>query len=177
MKPTPMQSIVIGMGGMILFGWMMLSLFVLDPPGRLTADSVKVVTGKLAKAVEMGGKRRDLDVWIDGQEIPFRSFDSVYPRSYDRDVLATLRPGMEVRVSVEIKDADSPRRNLAQNQPFFPLVALELDGKPALTLEAYNQWSAENQKVAQWFLPLMFCGCAYLGYSGIKARKVRSGWV
>lgn len=172
-----MQSIIVGLGGMILFGWVMLSLFVLDPPGRLTAASVKVVTGKIAKAVEMGGKRSDLDVWIEGQEIPFRSFDSVYPRSYDREILATLRPGMEARVSVQIKDADSPGRNLAQNQQFFPLVALEVDGKPALTLESYNQWSVENQKVAQWFLPVMICGCAYLAYSGIKARKVRLGVV
>ncbi len=166
-----MQTILLGAGGMILFGYFVLSLFVLDPPGILTADSVKVVTGKLVKASESGGKRKDLDVWIEDQELPFRSFDSVYPRSFDSEVLATLRPGMEVRVSVRIKEAHSPRRNLAQNQLFYPLVALELDGKPALTLEAYNQWSVENQKVAQWFLPLMICACAYLLWAGIRARR------
>ena len=156
---------------MVLFGYFLVTLFVLDPPHMLTAESVKVVTGKLIKATE-SGSRKDLDVWIEGQELPFRSFDSVYPRSYDREVLATLRPGVEVRVSVRIKEADSPRRNLAQNQLFYPLVALEVDGKPALTLEAYNQWSVENQKVAQWFLPVMMCGCGYLVFSGIMRRRL-----
>ena len=159
---------------MIVFGYVMLSLFVLDPPGMLTAERVKVVTGKLVKATESGGKRKDLDVWLEGQELPFRSFDSVYPSRFDHEVMASLRPGMEVRVSVRIREADSPRRNLAQNQLFYPLVALELDGKPALTLAAYNQWSDENQKVAQWFLPLMMCGCGYLVFFGIRQRRAGS---
>lgn len=159
---------------MILCGYFMLSLFVLEPPGMLTADSVRVVTGRLVKATETGGKSKDLDVWLEGQELPFRSFDSVYPRSFDGQVLATLRPGMEVRVSVRNKEADSPRRNLAQNQLFYPLVALELDGRPALTLAAYNHWSAENQKVAHWFLPLMMCLCGYLVFSGIRLRRAGS---
>ncbi|HEY1048904.1 MAG TPA: hypothetical protein VGE39_04090 [Prosthecobacter sp.] len=172
MTPTPVQSILVGVGGMILFGWMMLSLFVLDPPGKLTPADVKVFSGKVKSAFEMGSKGRSLDVWLEGQEFPFRCFGGAYPPSFDKDVLATLQPGVAASVSVELEDAGEPRHNMAQNQSFRPFVALELNGKPALTLEKYNQWSEENQKTAHWVLPILFCCCLGLLWSGVQKRKM-----
>lgn len=58
------------------------------------------------------------------------------------------------------------------NQSFRPFVALELNGKPALTLEKYNQWSEENQKTAHWVLPILFCCCLGLLWSGVQKRKM-----
>lgn len=166
-----MQSILGGLGGMILFGWIMLSLFVLDPPGKLTSADVKVFSGTVTNAGETGSKGRSLDVWLEGQEFPFRCFGGPYPKSFDKEVLATLQPGASASVSVELEDVDNPRHNSAQNQSFRPFVALELNGKPALTLEKYNQWSEENQKVAHWVLPALFCCSIGLFWSGMKKRK------
>lgn len=169
-----MQSLIGGLVGTLLFGWVMLSLFVFDPPGRLTAADVKIVSGKIVqyeRGVGKGGG--SLDVWIAGREVPFRSFDGPYPGSFDPEVLALLGLGVEARVSVKTGEMDAPRRNLSQNQFFYPLVALDLNGRPALTLEAYNQWSVKNQELAQWVLPLLFCGSVYLLWAGIMAQRAR----
>jgi len=169
-----MQSLIGGLVGTLLFGWVMLSLFVFDPPGRLTAADVKIVSGKIVqyeRGVGKGGG--SLDVWIAGREVPFRSLDGPYPGSFDPEVLALIGLGVEARVSVKTGDMGAPRRNLAQNQFFYPLVALDLNGRPALTLEAYNQWSVKNQELAQRVLPLLFCGSVYLLWAGIMAQRAR----
>lgn len=176
MKPTPMQSIVGGLAAMALFGWIMLSLWVLDPPGRLASADVKVVAGRVVKTGHVGVKAGydTLEIWIEGQPIPFRSFDGPYPKSFDAEVLSMLRPGVDARVSVEPEDLASPRRNLAQNQLFYPLVALDVAGRPALTLEAYNAWSVKNQKTGFVVLPVLFlCGVGLLR-SGLLARRLQS---
>jgi hypothetical protein len=174
MKPSAMQSLIGGLLGTLLFGWVMLSTLVFDPPGRLTAADVKTVSGRIVKYEKSGNNSSgSLDVWIEGREVPFRSFDGPYPGSFDPDVLALLKLGVKAEVSVKTGEMSAPRRNLAQNQYFYPLVALDLNGKPALSLEAYNQWSVKNQKVAQWFLPLMFCGSLYLLWAGIMAQQSR----
>ncbi|MGV3658781.1 MAG: hypothetical protein ACO1TE_01315 [Prosthecobacter sp.] len=175
MQPTPMQSILGGVGGMILFGYVMLSLFVLDPPGKLTSAHVKVFSGTVKSTSEMGAQDRSLDVWLEGQEFPFRCFGGVYPQSFDKEALALLRPGVYASVSVQLKDADQPRHNRAQNQSFRPMVALELNGRPALTLEKYNQWSVENQKTAHLVLPILFCCSLGLFWSGMQKRKMSQG--
>ncbi len=174
MKPSGMLSVIGGLAGTLLFGWVMLSLFVFDPPGRLGDSDVKVVAGKVVKfrkAENQGGGT--LDLWLEGREVPFRCFDGPYPGSFDPEVLKLLGTGVEARVSVRTGEMGAPRRNLAQNQSFYPFVALDLDGRPAMTLEGYNQWSVKNQKVAQWFLPLMFCGSLYLLGAGIMAQRAR----
>lgn len=172
MKFSAMQSLFAGLVGTVLFGWVMLSLFVFDPPGRLTTADVKTVSGKVAKIEKRGSKGGGtLDLWIEGQSVPFRSFDGPYPGSFDPQILLLLKPGVEARVTVRTGDTGTPRRNLAQGQSFYPFVALEVDGRPALTLAAYNQWSVENQKLAKWFLPLMFCGSVYLLAAGFKAQR------
>lgn len=167
-----MQSILGGVGGMILFGWMMLSLFVLDPPGKLTSADVKVFSGTVKSAFEMGSKGRSLDVWLEGQQFPFRCFGGAYPQSFDKDALEALQPGVTANVSVKLRDVNTPRHNMAENQSFRPFVALELNGRPALTLEKYNQWSEENQKVGHWVLPILFCCCLGLFWSGMQKRKM-----
>ncbi len=174
MKPSAMQSLIGGLVGTLLFGWVMLSMFVFDPPGRLTAADVKIVAGKIVKYEKSGNQGGgSLEVWIEGREVPFRSLDGPYPNSFDPEVLALLGLGVEARVSVKAGEMNAPRRNLAPNQSFYPLVALDLNGKPALSLEAYNQWAVKNQKVALWFLPLMFCGSVYLLWAGIMAKRAR----
>ena len=114
-----------------------------------------------------------LDLWIAGQDVPFRAIDGPYPRSFDASVLESLLPGAAARVSVRSADMTAPRRNLAQNQLFYPFVALDVDGKAALTLEAYNQWSVDNQKVAKWFLPLMFGASLCLLIAGIRTHRTQ----
>ncbi len=169
-----MQSVIAGLVGTLLFGWVMLSMFVFDPPGRLTVADVEIVSGRIVKYEKSGNKGvGTLDVWIEGRKFPFRSFDGPYPGSFDPEVLALLKLGVEAQLSVRTGEMSAPRRNLVQNQYFYPLVALDLNGRPALSLEAYNQWSVKNQKVAQWFLPLMFCGSAYLLWAGIMAQRSR----
>lgn len=166
-----MQSILGGVGGMLVLGWMMLSLFVLNPPGNLTSADVKVFSGTVKSASEISSKDTSLDVWLEGQEFPFRCFGGAYPQSFDPSTLALLRPGATARVSVKLDDADKLRHNRAQNQSFRPMVALEVNDKPALTLEAYNAWSVANQQTARLFLPVMFCASIYLCYSGVQARR------
>ncbi len=174
MKPSAMQSVLAGLVGTALFGWVMLSLFVLDPPGKLTDSDLKTVSGKVVKVEKTKGKGGGmLDLWLAGQDVPFRALDGPYPRSFDAAVLESLRPGSEARLSVRSADMTAPRRNLAQNQLFYPFVALDVDGKAALSLAAYNQWSVDNQKLAKWFLPLMFCASLYLLVAGIRAQSTQ----
>lgn len=174
MQPTPTQSIV---GGVLVavFSAGMLLWQLLGTPVPLVNASVKVLAGKVTKTGHVGIKVQHdtLEIWIEGQPLPFRCFDGPYPGSFDAGVLSTLRPGIEARVTVTQDSLEKPLYNLAQNQQFYPLVALDLAGKPALTLQAYDAWMVKNRKAGLWLWPIMlFCG-VYLFYFGVQARRLQ----
>lgn len=173
MRPTTMQAIIGGAIVMAFCAYWLLSIMILDPPGQLTTPQLTFVSGRVSSTQDVGLKRGygTLEIWIEGHKLPYRCFDGPFPGSFDLAALQLLGPGADARIGVVTKELESPRTNLAQGQSFYPFVSLELAGKPALSLDAYNEWSRKNQQTATLVVPLFFCCGAYLLYSGIIAKR------
>ena len=170
-----MQAILVGAAVAIFGVYWLLSVLVLDPPGRLTRDHLTFIEGAVASTGNAGLKpgHGTLEIWVAGQALPFRSFDGPYPGSFDPETLSQLAPGSQVRVGVVTSELKSPRTNRAQGQSFYPLVSLDVAGKAALTLEAYNLWARNNLQTALVVVPAFMCGGVYLLWAGVLARRER----
>jgi len=173
MRLTRNQSTIVGIVTLAFCGYGLLSLLVLDPPGRITPDQLTFIEGAVASTNDVGIRKGygTLEISVIGQELPFRCFDGPYPGSFDRDVLRRMMPGKNVRIGVVTSELASPRRNRAQGQSFYSFVCLDVEGRSALTLEAYNLWSRKNLKTGLILLLLLMCCGAYLIRAGCVACR------
>jgi hypothetical protein len=173
MRPSPLQAIIVGAATAAFSAYWLVSMILIDPPGQLTSKQLAFIEGRVSSLGDVGIKRGygTLEIWIEGQVLPFRCFDGPYPGSFDQSTLAELGAGKHVRVGLESAELKAPRTNLAQGQSFYSFVSLEIEGKSALTLEAYNVWSKQNIRVGFIVMPLLMFGGAYYVLSGLAARR------
>lgn len=168
-----MQSMIIGAITMIGTLWIMGSLYIFNPPRHYLESDLTFFSGEI-KSVGNVNQRKGfatLELAIKGQPLVFRCFDGPYPGSFDRAVLSTLAEGRQARIGVVTTALQTHRTDLASGVNFYPFVSLELNGRPALTVQNYNNWSKRNQALGKWLLPFFCCAGVYLLYAGLEARK------
>lgn len=148
MRQHPLQAVLLGVAAIGFAVFLLIMLLFADPPGATRPDQMLFIGGTVTSSGEVpsGKNHRALEIWIGKMPLPFRCFDGPYPGSFDRNILAQLAPGKEVKVGLLPADFESPRLNRAQGQRFYPIRSLEIESHPALSLEAYNLWEGKNRK-------------------------------
>ena len=172
-RVSTLKALIIGGLGTILFGGLMVSVLVINPRKELDVDHLTIVEGTISETGETKKLKghSSLQVWLKGRSIPFRCSDGPYPKLFQRENLQHLKAGKLVKIGVETNEMAEPRRDNYEGQDFYPLVSLEVEGRPLLTLENYNSWLRSDNEVANWLLPLLFGLCAFLFVAGLRARE------
>ena len=164
--------IAVGFLSSILPGWGTLQLYT-GGSTNLSANDLEYSVGILDRSVELqsGKHSGGLQLWVQGQPLPFESSSIEYPRVYDRPILASLAPGSKIRIGYNRKSVSEPSFSPSRNQSFHSVEMLEINDAPALTLEARNKARSENVQGLKIFLPLMFLVGVGLLTAGIKDLK------
>ena len=165
------KALVAGIIATPIFGFFTIYLFFFsDRP--LSQSDIEVVRGNAARVeVVRAGRNADaLQIWLTGQSVPFRG-SAGYPASYRKETLARLTASAPMEIGVLPTDRIKPRRDRVRGQDFIPIHMLTVAGTPALTLDDYNRWNVENQKVGKYVASiLLLCALFLLGY-GLRHRR------
>jgi len=165
LKHIPIFLIVIGAGGILLFGVLSAYLFIY-PAAPFTPEDIVVTKGVLDRAEETNIRNGSgtLQLWLAKTQLPFRS-QSSYPGSIKKDVLDKLRPGIPVTIGTLKEEQKSPRTEFTQGQQFRSICSLSVGGRVALSLEDYNAWCSKNNGMGKIVAPILVaCSIATLGF-------------
>lgn len=132
----------------------------------LTEADVTQFSGAVKEAREFSGK----NAYLENQPHPFRCFSSLYPGAFKLDLHRRIERGVFVSLGVATSEASAPRRNWAQNQPFFEFITMSIGSDDALTLDAHNKSVESNKKVGPWFCLVMAVVCVCLFWLGYRHR-------
>jgi hypothetical protein len=169
MEASPYKIIAVGAVAGPLFGWGTVAMYTGNQ--RLTVNDLEYFSAPLERAEEVEGRKRskDLMLWLKGQSSPFKS-GVLYPRGYDKSVLASLQPGVIVKVGCERKYIANPGSDRATptNQSFYYIDTLDVNNQPALTLESSNEAKAFNTQIGKVLMPIMFTGSIALLFVGVN---------
>lgn len=116
-------------------------------------------------------KQPGLELVLRGQSVRFRIYERIFADLLQRRVPAELVPGAQVRVTVEKEDYESPRSPAPLRVPTVAVDALEVAGKPILTLAASRQWSEGNRSVWWVLAPVVSAMAAYVTVMLVRRRR------
>lgn len=167
-----MQALLIGGIMSLIFGGIMVELFLLHPVRPIPEKDVFWQEGTLTHLEEhiRGRGYATLCLGIEGIPHRFHCFNGPYPQHFDRAKLQELLIGSTVSLAVHRQESAS-RHPPGSDHSFVPVVAIKAGAADLLSLNSYNTWSESNQAVARWFLPTMFVLCLYLTWRGWEAKK------
>jgi hypothetical protein len=155
MQPSPLKLIVLGAGGVVLFGAVGVSFYASS--GEYASSDVERVAGTVAEVrdLDQGGGSRGLEVRLSDESLPFRS-SGTYPDAFSQDALRYVVPGAQVAIEIDSKERSSPRFSWAEGQKFRNILSLKVGDRVALSQENYNAWSRENREIGKIMLPVFF---------------------
>jgi hypothetical protein len=84
---------------------------------------------------------------------------------YRQNVGTLLSRGAQVDIGVLATEREKHRKDYIHNQRFVPIYSLTVNSAVVFSLDDYNRWSAQNQKVGKIVMPIMlarFRGFSYL---------------
>jgi len=165
------KALVAGIIGVPLFGFFTIYLFFFSDRS-LSQSDIEVVRGNVARVeVVRAGRNADaLQIWLTSESVPFRG-SAGYPGFYNKEALAHLTASASVEIGILPTERIKPRRDRVRAQDFIPIHMLTVAGTPALTLDNYNRWNVENQKVGKYVASiLLLCAFFLLGY-GLRHRR------
>ena len=170
MEPSPYKLIAVGFLAGGLGGWGTVSLYTSS--SSLTTNDLEYFSATLDRSEEVRGHKgsKDLMLWLKGQSLPFKS-GVLYPRGYDKSVLASLTPGVLVKVGCERKYITNPGENRSTNQKFYYIDTLDVNNQPALTLQSSNEVKAFNTQIGKVLMPIMLTGGFALFLTGVNRLK------
>jgi hypothetical protein len=116
----------------------------------LTAANVTQFSGVVKQARVFSGKNAYLEITLENHR--------------------RLEMGAFVSLGVATSEASAPRRNWAQNQPFFEFITMSIGSDDALTLDAHNKSVESNKKVGPWFCLGIAVVCVCLFWLGYRHR-------
>jgi hypothetical protein len=173
----PINSIkhaAIGICTLAFWGGVGYHSLIANPTRRLTEQDLQTFSGKVSKTEEVvTGKRdaRSLQIWLVDQPLPFRGLDGAYPEIYDQNVVARIKPGSNLQISVVRSRIKSPPKDSTRNQRFHEIVALNVNKEPALNLAIYNEWNLNNAATGQLVIPILFLVSLGLTIDGLRPRS------
>jgi hypothetical protein len=172
MRPSPYKMIAVGFACSGLFGGVTIQAYTSGTTNLSTNDlEYSVAPLDRSEKIREGKNSTTLQLWLQGQPLPFVASGIVYPRVYDRAVLSSLAPGAKIRIGYQRKYIEKPNVDHFTNQSFYYIETLEINDLSALTLEASNKAKAQNAQGLKIFLPIMFFGGVGLLTVGIKDLK------
>ena len=145
MKRIPYQTLVLGLGGAVLFGYMTVKWFI-DTNTKYLPEDIVLIEARLALKEEIRGIRGDgryLQLWLQGQPLPFRG-SCPYPDCYDSGALSQLDMDVPVKIGILRSDQSSPYQDYLRWQAFHRICCLEINGRSAFSLDEYNEWTMKN---------------------------------
>jgi hypothetical protein len=173
MKRKPIFVTVLGLCSTLLWGVLTVRLYVIPAP-QYSREDIVVVEGNVDHSEEFGGSSPTLQVWLKNVESSFRS-SGPYPRYYDRDILAELRPGVPVKIGITPAEQTSARYDRMRAEEWRNIYSLEANGRVALSLHGYNGWSINNNRVGQIVVPILLtCSVGLLAWGVFGWRRVVS---
>ncbi len=155
-----------------IFGFFTIYLFFFSDRS-LSQSDIEVVRGNAARVeIVRAGRNADaLQIWLTGESIPFRG-SAGYPAFYRKEALAPLTASAPVEIGILPTERIKPRRDRVRAQDFIPFHMLTVAGTPALTLDDYNRWNVENQKIGKYVASiLLLCALFLLGYGLLYRRN------
>ena len=139
MKPAGM--VIVGIIGMMLFGWGTYDDIFSPPPRPLLESEVSYFRGRssTAQAVPMGYGFVNFRVWLVDHPVAFQSAIHAGSKTFDIKVFKQLGPESEITIGVETSGLNAPGLDRRSNQKFLPFVSLESDKKSFSSLADYNE--------------------------------------
>ena len=164
------KALVAGIIATPIFGFFTIYLFFSDRP--LSQSDIEVVRGNAAhvEVVRAGRNADALQIWLTGQSVPFRG-SAGYPASYRKEALTHLTASAPVEIGILPTERIKPRRDRFRAQDFIPIYMLTVAGTPALTLDDYNRWNVENQKVGKYVVSILLLSSLFLLGYGLRHRR------
>ena len=105
---------------------------------NLTTNDLEYFSAPLEQVKEVKVHKRPphLQLWLKGQPLTFRG--DHYPKAYNSSVLASLSPGVIVRVGCR-KDIPNPVYDRHTDRDHYYISSLDINNQPALRLEDFNK--------------------------------------
>jgi hypothetical protein len=167
---NPWFVLIVGLFGLGLFGWAGYQLFVVGAP-RYAARDLTNVRGRLHQSRVLR-QPRGIDVlqlWVEGQRLPFRTSSIIYPRCYRNETLAALQPGADIEIGVLPSERIKPYRSRISGQEFLNIYSLAINGAVALSVDDYNRCAEHNDKVGRIVDPIMLAISVALVVFSVRA--------
>ena len=157
MTASPYKIIAVGFACAGLSGWATIQMYT-SGSTNLSTNDLEYSVAPLARSEQIreGKNSTTLQLWLQGQPLPFVASGIVYPRVYDRTVLSSLAPGAKIRIGYQQKSIEKPNIDYFTNQAFYYIETLEINDLSALTLEASNQAKAQNAQAGKYLCRLCF---------------------
>lgn len=172
MTASPYKIIAVGFACAGLSGWGTIQMYTSGPIDLSTNDlEYSVAPLDRSEQIREGKNSTTLQLWLQGQPLPFVASGIVYPRVYDKSVLSSLSPGAKIRIGYQRKSIEKPNVNGFTNQAFYYIETLEINDLSALTLEASNKAKAQNAQGLKILMPIMLLLGTVLLTVGIKDLK------
>jgi hypothetical protein len=172
MRPSPYKMIGVGFACAGLSGYVTIQMYTSGSTNLSTNDlEYAIAPLDRQEQIREGKNSTTLQLWLQGQPLPFVASGIVYPRVYDRAVLSSLAPGAKIRIGYQRKYIAKPNIDGFTNQAFYYIDTLEINDLSALTLEASNGAKAQNAQIGKIFMPIMFLLGTVLLTVGIKDLK------
>jgi hypothetical protein len=175
MEESPEKLIAIGFISTIITGWVSIHLYAHEPR-QLTAQDLKYFSANLVRTeeVQTSLNNNSLQLWLQGQPIPFLSSSIQYPGAYDKSILSGLLTGVRVRIGCTQESLENPNFNRITNQKSYDIESLDINDRAALTLQSSNVARAKNHQFGKILMPIMFVLSLYLIFGGVKLQKQNS---
>ena len=172
MRPSAYKMIAIGFACSGLSGWATIQTYTSGTTNLSTNDlEYSVAPLDRQEQIRAGKNSTTLQLWLQGQPLPFVASGIGYPRVYDRTVLSSLAPGAKIRIGYQRKYIEKPNIDNFTNQAFYYIETLEINDLSALTLEASNTAKAQNAQGLKIILPCGFLLGSILLTMGIQDLK------
>src|SRR5690349_14698091 len=137
MGANRIKAIVVGVIGILVFGYAVVWVFLFPTPPKTLSDLI-MVKGVVASAEELRQKDSvTLQVWLREVDLPFRS-SGMYPEYYETNLMELLGPGSTVTLGIVAAEQSSPRRAYIQGQSFREICTFDVEGHTMLSLDEYN---------------------------------------
>jgi hypothetical protein len=165
---TPIRLILIAMAGFCIAAY--LAYYWLTQP-ILTAANITVYTGTVKNAQEFGGEYAHLEITLDDHPYSYRCFSDVYPQAFRFDLHGHLHVGTPVSLGVANSEVNNPRHDWSQNEKFYEIVTMTVDGSEALSVDAHNKSVENNRRNGPWFCLAMVLLSSWLAWLGFRHRN------